>query len=154
MPKKSKFGKLIKKIGKNLRNKLVKNKKTKTKAKKRIKKSPKKARSRIKRRPIKKTRKKVLKRKISKSKPITPSYGKPIGEVVHYFTNLGVGVIKLNNTLNLKDKLLFKGATTDFKQKIMSMQIEREPISQAKKGQEVGILLKSRVRIGDKVFVV
>jgi translation initiation factor IF-2 len=48
----------------------------------------------------------------------------------------------------------FKGATTDFIQKIDSMQYDHQPISAAKKGQEVGIKVNEKVREGDEVLEV
>jgi len=81
--------------------------------------------------------------------------GKEIGKVTHYFTNIGVGVIELTKgSLKKGDKIRIKGATTDFKQKIASMQIEHEKIEEAKKGQSIGMKVKEHVREHDKVFKV
>lgn len=77
-----------------------------------------------------------------------------IGEVEHYFTDIGVGVISLEGNLKLGDKVHFKGATTDFKQKIESMELDHEKIEEGKKGQEIGVKVKKRVREGDKVLKV
>jgi putative protease len=76
---------------------------------------------------------------------------KEIAEVTHYFTNIGVGVIKLSSTLKVDDTIHFKGATTDFEQVVESMQVEHESIPEAKKGDEVGLKVKEKVRKGDKV---
>ena len=46
----------------------------------------------------------------------------------------------------------FKGATTDFKETIASMQYDHKPIESAKKGQEVGVKIKGKAREGDEVF--
>jgi len=153
MAKKYKLKKLFEKFGKGIKNKLVKKKKKKVKGKKKVKKSSKKIRSKIQRKSIKKTKRRAIKKKSKSSKKSIISYGKPIGEIVHFFNNLGVGVVKLKNTLKLNDEILIKGATTDFKQKVKSMQIDREPVVQAKKGQEVGLLVSSRVRRGDSVYI-
>jgi len=45
-----------------------------------------------------------------------------------------------------------KGHTTDLTQIITSMQIDRVDISNAKKGDEIGLQVASRVRQHDKVY--
>ena len=78
--------------------------------------------------------------------------GKEVGKVSHYYTNIGVGVVELSKTLKVGDKIHIKGATTDFKQKIESMQIEHDKVEEAKKGQSVGLKVKDHVRQHDKVY--
>ena len=78
---------------------------------------------------------------------------KVIGKVTHYFPHVKAGVILItNDNLVVGDTLQIKGHTTDFKQKVNSMQINNVPIQQAKPGQEVGLLVKSRVRHNDIVY--
>jgi len=50
---------------------------------------------------------------------------KKIGEITHYYTNIGVGIIK-----------------------------NHENIEEIKKGKEVGIKVKDKVRDGDEVYLV
>ncbi|MFH1896345.1 MAG: translation elongation factor-like protein [bacterium] len=75
-----------------------------------------------------------------------------IAKVTHYFSNIGVAVIKLSKALKVGDTIQFKGATTDFEQEIESMQVDHENIPEAKKGDEVGLKVKEKVRVGDKVL--
>jgi len=77
---------------------------------------------------------------------------KPIGEVTHYFNNLGVAIVKFSKAVSTGDTVLFKGATTDFTHKVDSMQLDHEEVDKAKKGQEIGIKVAERVRAGDQVF--
>ncbi len=77
-----------------------------------------------------------------------------IGKVIHYYTKIGVGVIELGGKLKVGDKIRVKGATTDFEQKIDSMQIEHDKIEEAKAGQSIGLKVKEHVRENDKVFKV
>lgn len=77
-----------------------------------------------------------------------------IGVITHYYGGLGVAAIKLSKTLNIGDKIKVKGATTEFKQTINSIQIDRKEVKSAKKGDEIGIKIKDRVRKNDKVFKV
>ncbi len=78
-----------------------------------------------------------------------------IGKVSHYFPHVKAGAILIKSgTIAISDTLHIKGHTTDFKQKVKSLQIERTPIEKGSKGDEVGILVKSRVRINDEVYKV
>jgi putative protease len=76
-----------------------------------------------------------------------------LGEIIHYFPQVRAGVIKIKKgPLSLGEIILIKGHTTKIKQPVKSMQIDRTPISRAKKGDIIGLRVKSRVRIGDKVY--
>ena len=77
-----------------------------------------------------------------------------IGEVFSYYSNIEVAAIKLSGKLKIGDKIKIKGHTTDFEQKIISMQIEHEQVSEASSGDEIGIKVSEKVRKGDKVFKV
>jgi len=78
-----------------------------------------------------------------------------IGKVTDYFAKIGVAALVINNgDLSLGDTIHFIGHTTDFEQKINSMQIEHQPVDFAKTGDAVGIKVKDRVRHGDKVYKV
>lgn len=103
----------------------------------------------LKKRPTKKT--KTKKTKIVKVKQVKEKQN-IIGTVTHYFPKVRAAVIKLKGTLRLSDTIKLKGHTTDFTQSVTSMQIDRVPINQAKKGQEIGLLVNSRVRQHDIVY--
>lgn len=79
---------------------------------------------------------------------------KLVGEVEHYFTNIGVAVIKLAAVLKKGDRISIEGATTNLQQAVDSMQVEHKKIDAAKKGQSIGMRVKDRVREGDKVYKV
>lgn len=97
---------------------------------------------------IAKTKKKVIKKRAGKKVKT-----QIIGEVVHYFPHVQAGVIKLKKgNISLGETLYIKGHTTDLKQKVTSMQIDHVPIDEAKKGDEIGLLVKARVRQGDTVY--
>lgn len=115
-------------------------------------------------------KKKTLKRKVVKKKPIKkkpvkqarrkakkPTVAKKtkeniIGIITHYFPKVRAAVVKLKGSLAIDDTVKIKGHTTDFKQNITSLQIDRVPINLAKKGQEIGLLVDSRVRKNDVVY--
>ena len=78
---------------------------------------------------------------------------KEVGKITHYFPKVKAGIVKVTKgTLTLGDVVHIKGHTTDFKQKINSVQLDHAPIEKATKGQEVGIKVKSRVRQHDIVY--
>ena len=77
---------------------------------------------------------------------------KPVGEVIHFFSNISVAVIKLSGTLKEGEKILIEGSTTNLEQPAKSMQIEHKEVKEAKKGQSIGLKVSERVREGDKVY--
>jgi putative protease len=79
---------------------------------------------------------------------------KQIGTISHFFSKISVAAIELTGTLKVGDTISIEGATTDLEQKIDSMQIENESLDEANAGQAVGIKVKDRVRVGDRVFLI
>lgn len=77
-----------------------------------------------------------------------------IGVVSHYYTHLGVAAVVLEGDLVVGDTIHFKGHTSDFIQKLESMQIEHRNVSQAKKGDKIGIKVKEHAREHDIVYKV
>ena len=98
---------------------------------------------------IKKSIKRPLKKKVSKRKKIQPG---AIGIVTHYFPKVKAAVVKLKDSLTVGDAVKIKGHTTDFTQSINSMQIDHQVVNSAKKGEEIGLLVNSRVRQHDVVY--
>ncbi|MFH0732938.1 MAG: translation elongation factor-like protein [Candidatus Omnitrophota bacterium] len=77
-----------------------------------------------------------------------------IGEITHFFPHVNAAVIKLKQALTEGETVHIKGGTTDFTEQVSSMQIDNKPIKEAKKGDEVGLLVKDKVRKGDVVYKV
>ncbi len=78
--------------------------------------------------------------------------GKPIGKITHYFGHLGVAVINLSDKLKVGETIRIVGGETDFVQEVKSMEVERQKIDQAKKGDSVGLKVEQKVREGYKVY--
>jgi translation elongation factor EF-1alpha len=77
-----------------------------------------------------------------------------VGSVIHFFPHVKVAVIKVDQgSISVGDVIRIKGHTSDFRQKIKSMEIEHETMDSVSKGQEVAIKVKKRARIGDQVFM-
>ncbi len=76
-----------------------------------------------------------------------------IGVITHYFSHVKAAVIKLTKgSLKVGESVYLKGHTTDFKQPVKSLQFNHATIQEGNMGQEVGLKVKSRVRIGDIVY--
>ena len=78
-----------------------------------------------------------------------------IGTVTHYFTHLHVAAVKIaDGELHIGDTIHVKGHTSDFMQKIGSMELEHQSIDVAKPGDIVGIVTDEYVREHDTVYIV
>lgn len=75
-----------------------------------------------------------------------------VGEVSHYFTKIGVAVVELTGKIKVGDSISVKGMTTNFEQKVESMQVEGENIEEANPGDDIGMKVVDRVRKGDIVY--
>jgi len=129
--------------------------------KKSIKKPVKKIAGLIKRKPAKKAAVKAVKTKASVRKPLKKPVkikrslpvleGVLVGKITHFFPKVNAAVVKLQVPLAVGDTIKVKGHTTDFTQKLASIQIDRASVPSAQVGDIIGIQVKSRVRRGDLV---
>ena len=84
--------------------------------------------------------------------PIVYMPEQEIGEISNYFAHVNAAAIKLTASLKVGDTILIKGGNSEFEQAVDSMQINRNPVQSAKKGDEIGILVREKVHRGYKVF--
>ncbi|MDI6844523.1 MAG: hypothetical protein QME28_00095 [Candidatus Saccharicenans sp.] len=78
-----------------------------------------------------------------------------VGRITHYFPRIQVGVARITGRgLKIGDVVHIKGHSTDFFQKIESMQIEHKPVEEARAGEEVAFKVDMPVREKDVVFKV
>lgn len=75
-----------------------------------------------------------------------------VGRIAHYYGKIGVAVIELEKDLSVGDEIFIEGPQTSFSQKIESMQIEFEPVANAKAGEAIGLKVKDPVRAKDNVY--
>ena len=76
-----------------------------------------------------------------------------VGKVSHYFSKIGVAVIEITDgSIKVGDEIRIKGHTSDFKQKVTSMQIEQDKIDIAEPGQSIGMKVNEPVRQHDLVY--
>jgi putative protease len=80
---------------------------------------------------------------------------KEVGRVTDYFAKINVAALEITEEgLQVGDTIHIKGHTTDLQQTVDSIQIEKNSVSLAKKGDRIGIKVKDRVRPHDIVFKV
>jgi putative protease len=76
-----------------------------------------------------------------------------VGVVVKYFAKPSVAAIELTaGTIKQGDTLRYKGHTTDFTENVGSMELDNQPIEEAKVGDLVGVKVKERVRENDLIY--
>lgn len=87
--------------------------------------------------------------------PVEKPEGIKVGVITHFFPNVRAAIIKVGRgKITAGEQLHFKGPSTDFKIIVKSMQMNRQPIDTAVKGQEIGIQVPDKVREGDEVYKV
>ena len=77
-----------------------------------------------------------------------------VGMVTHYYPRIGVVVMEVTAPIKVGDQIRIKGATTDFKQIVESMEIEHQKVQEAKPGDSIGLMVKEKVREKDLVYKV
>ncbi len=76
--------------------------------------------------------------------------GYKIGVVTHYYSQLGMAIVDLTDELHVGDFIKIVGST-DFSQRVESIQVEHEQVQFAKPGDTIGLKVKSMVNIGDEI---
>lgn len=78
-----------------------------------------------------------------------------VAVVVKFFANPSVAALKvISGVIRKGDLLNYKGATTDFTEAVVSMEMNNQTVEEAYPGDMVGIKVKERVRENDKVYKV
>jgi translation elongation factor EF-1alpha len=76
-----------------------------------------------------------------------------IGKVTHYFGKARVAAIKITDgELRVGDTIHVVGHTSDFTQKVDSIQIDRAPVELATVDDEIGIQVVEHAREHDEVY--
>jgi ribosomal 50S subunit-recycling heat shock protein len=116
----------------------------------------------------KKTAKKVFPRSAStkKTKPTAKTTFKPapqsasreqrIGVVTHYYSHLSVATMRLEpgTTLKVGDLIHIHGHTTDFTQKVDSLEVDHAPVIEVGPNDDFGLKVIEHAREHDAVFKV
>ena len=78
-----------------------------------------------------------------------------VGIIVKFFAKPSVAAIEVTSgTIKPGDGLRYKGHTTDFSEQVGRIELDNQPIEEAKVGDLVGIKVQERVRENDKVYKV
>jgi hypothetical protein len=90
----------------------------------------------------------------SRPAPAVPR-GERIGVVTHYYSHLSVATIRLESgTLRLGDMIHVRGHTTDFSQKVESIEVKHAPATEVGSNEEFGLKVVEHAREHDVVFKV
>lgn len=78
-----------------------------------------------------------------------------VGIVTHYYSHLSVAIIRMERgSLREGDTVHIKGHTSDFRQRVESMEIDHVHVMQVGAKQEFGMRVKEHVREHDVVYKV
>lgn len=100
-----------------------------------------------------KSAKKKSRKIVKPSRAVTVAQkGVLVARVSHYFDKIKVAAFKLKAPLKKGDTIRIEGGETMFKQNVVSMQIDHEAVTKAKKGDEVGIRVSRKAREGYRVY--
>ena len=76
-----------------------------------------------------------------------------IGYVSNYFKNISVAAVEITNgSVSIGDKLTIRGHSTDIELTVESMQVDHKAVTEAKKGDSIGLTVPGKVRKHDKVY--
>ena len=109
-----------------------------------------------------KAAKKVFKKPSAKPRPKKPAGppppppppGERIGVVTHYYGHLSVAVVKLEpgTVLRVGDNIHIKGHTSDFGQRVESLQVGHAPVSEVGPNDDFGLKVGEHAREHDVVY--
>jgi hypothetical protein len=78
-----------------------------------------------------------------------------IGVVTHYYTHLSVATIRLESgTVRVGDQIHIRGHTTDFSQKVESLEVDHAPVTEVEPNADFGLKVVQHAREHDVVFKV
>jgi U32 family peptidase len=77
-----------------------------------------------------------------------------VGRVTHYYNRISVAVMELTGELQVGDRIMILGKTTELTQVVTSMEIEHHKVQSVKPGMDVALKVAEPVRRGDSVYKV
>lgn len=105
------------------------------------------------------TKPRIAKPRIAKPKPPSPPQrptpGVRVGIVTHYYGQPSVAIVKLESgSLRVGDTIHFQGHTSDFSQRVESLQVEHAAVNEVGPNDDFGIKVLQHVREHDVVYKV
>ena len=78
-----------------------------------------------------------------------------IGVVTHYYGHLSVAILRLESgTLRVGDMIQIRGHTTDFSQRVESLEVDHAPATEVGPNDDFGLKVDGHVREHDVVYKV
>jgi translation elongation factor EF-1alpha len=78
-----------------------------------------------------------------------------IGVVTHYYNHLSVAIMRLESgTLRVGDMIHMRGQTTDFTQRVESLEVDHAPATEVRPSDDFGLKVIEHAREHDVVFKV
>jgi len=78
-----------------------------------------------------------------------------IGNVMHYYNHLHVATVEITGgELHIGDMIHVEGNTSNFRQKVGSMELDHKKVEVAKPGDIVGVQIAEHAREHDAVYIV
>ena len=78
----------------------------------------------------------------------------PAGKVLNYYRALSVASVEITGSLRTGDMIHIKGQTTNFDQMVESMQLQHRSVTEAVKGQIIGLKVIDFVRKNDVIYTI
>lgn len=75
-----------------------------------------------------------------------------VGWITHYYSHLNVAVLELTDHLKVGEYIHIFGHTSDFIQKVSSMEIEHHHVVEVKPGDNVALKVVEPVRVHDVIY--
>lgn len=75
-----------------------------------------------------------------------------IGRVTHYYNHLNVAVLRLTDGLRVGEHIHFLGHSTDFVQKVTSMEVNHHAVLSVNPGEDVAIKVIEPVHEHDLIY--
>ena len=75
-----------------------------------------------------------------------------IGHITHFYDRISVAVLSLTDRLNIRDKVVISGHSTDFVQEVTSMEIEHQKVTSVGPGDEVALKVIEPCRKGNSIY--
>jgi translation elongation factor EF-Tu-like GTPase len=91
--------------------------------------------------------------------PMPPAQAAPpeerIGVVTHYYGHVSVATVRLESgTLRVGDIIHIRGHTTDFSQRVGSLEVNHAPVNEVRPGDDFGLKVTEHAREHDVVYKV
>jgi Elongation factor Tu domain 2 len=91
--------------------------------------------------------------------PSLPAQPDPLGErigvVSYYYSHLSVATLRLESgTLRVGDVIHIRGHTTDFRQRVESLEVNHEPVTEVGPNDDFGLKVVDHAREHDVVYMV